>query len=82
MKISFIGIQNFRKLKATHIGFHSGTTLLVGANNSGRTSAMVALRYFLLSLKILSLILSPKLGHWICEKPTFVNAWRAVFGRA
>ena len=43
MKISFIEIQNFRKLRATYIGFHPETTLFVGANNSGKTSAMLAL---------------------------------------
>jgi predicted ATP-dependent endonuclease of OLD family len=31
-----------------------GTTLLVGANNSGKTSAITALRYFLLQLKAFS----------------------------
>jgi len=47
MKISFIRIQNFRKLKNVQIDF-DGTTLFVGANNSGKTSAMDALRKFLI----------------------------------
>lgn len=55
MRIDFIDIQNFRKLKATRIDFDSKTTIFVGANNSGKTSAMVALRYFLLDSKRLSL---------------------------
>tara|TARA_R110002167_G_C12620290_1_gene646704 strand:+ start:532 stop:1440 length:909 start_codon:yes stop_codon:yes gene_type:complete len=47
LKISFVEVQNFRKLKSAHIGFDDQTTLFVGANNSGKTSAMLALRYFL-----------------------------------
>lgn len=54
VKISFVEVQNFRKLKSTHIDFDQ-TTLFVGANNSGKTSAMLALRYFLLSPTKLSL---------------------------
>ena len=49
VKISFVEIQNFRKLKSAHIDFDEETTLFVGANNSGKTSAMLALRYFLVS---------------------------------
>ena len=49
MRIKFIEISNFRKLKSTHLDFDQKTTILVGANNSGKTSAMVALRIFLLS---------------------------------
>lgn len=49
MRIKFVEIANFRKLKATHLDFDEKTTILVGANNSGKTSAMVALRYFLLA---------------------------------
>lgn len=48
MRIKFVEISNFRKLKSTHIDFDKETTIFVGANNSGKTSAMVALRYFLL----------------------------------
>ncbi|HKI12194.1 MAG TPA: AAA family ATPase [Candidatus Acidoferrum sp.] len=47
MLIEFVEIQNFRKLKAIRIDFARDTTLFVGANNSGKTSAMSALRYFL-----------------------------------
>ncbi|WP_296104804.1 AAA family ATPase [uncultured Agrobacterium sp.] len=49
MRIKFVEISNFRKLKLTHIDFDKKTTIFVGANNSGKTSAMVALRLFLLS---------------------------------
>ncbi|MBY7008161.1 ATP-dependent endonuclease [Clostridium botulinum] len=47
MKIAFVDIQNFRKLKKCHIDFSKETTLFVGANNSGKTSAMDALGKFL-----------------------------------
>lgn len=55
MRIRFVEISNFRKLKSTHIDFDPKTTILVGANNSGKTSAMVALRYFLLAPNRLTL---------------------------
>jgi predicted ATP-dependent endonuclease of OLD family len=45
--IAFVEIGNFRKLRAAHVGFAKDKTVFVGANNSGKTSAMVALRYFL-----------------------------------
>jgi predicted ATP-dependent endonuclease of OLD family len=47
MRISSISIGNFRKLKKITIAFSKETTLFVGANNSGKTSAMDALRKFL-----------------------------------
>ena len=55
MRIKFVEILNFRKLKCTHLDLDKKTTILVGANNSGKTSAMVALRIFLLSPKRLAL---------------------------
>jgi len=55
MKISFVEVQNFRKLKSTHISFDERTTIFVGANNSGKTSATVALRYFLVNPSRLTL---------------------------
>ena len=42
-------IQNFRKLYRCHIDISNQTTLFVGANNSGKTSAMDALCKFLAS---------------------------------
>ncbi|MBL4909360.1 MAG: ATP-binding protein [Alteromonadaceae bacterium] len=51
MKIKFIAIQNFRKLKCCQINFSEKETLFVGANNSGKTSAMDALINFLSSNK-------------------------------
>lgn len=43
MKILTINIQNFRKLLQCRIDFSEKTTIFVGANNSGKTSAMDAL---------------------------------------
>ncbi|KYQ97645.1 hypothetical protein AWY96_03665 [Serratia plymuthica] len=47
MKIEYIDIQNYRKLKSCRIRLTEEETLLVGANNSGKTSAMDALIFFL-----------------------------------
>lgn len=46
MKIKFVEIQNFRKLKHCKIEFSDTKTVFVGANNSGKTSAMDALILF------------------------------------
>lgn len=54
MHIEFVEIRNFRRLIATRIDMAQDTTLLVGANNSGKTSAITALRYFLLQQKAFS----------------------------
>ncbi len=47
MKIEFVELQNFRKLKSCRIDFAPKETVFVGANNSGKTSAMDALIAFL-----------------------------------
>lgn len=47
MKISHIDIQNFRKLKTCRVELSDKSTIFVGANNSGKTSAMDALIMFL-----------------------------------
>lgn len=47
MQIAFVEIRNFRKLKSVRVEFSEETTLLVGANNSGKTSATLALGNFL-----------------------------------
>ncbi|MGE6195682.1 AAA family ATPase [Aeromonas media] len=49
MRIQHLEISNFRKLLSVRIDFANETTLLVGANNSGKSSAMLALRKFLVS---------------------------------
>lgn len=51
MHIKFVEIQNFRKLKSIRIEFAAETTLFVGANNSGKTSAMEVLIRFLVNKK-------------------------------
>lgn len=47
MRIEAVEIQNFRKLASVRLDLAKQTTLLVGANNSGKTSALIALRSFL-----------------------------------
>lgn len=47
MQIAFVEIQNFRKLRACRIEIAEPKTIFVGANNSGKTSAMDALILFL-----------------------------------
>ena len=47
MKIESVHIRNFRKLKNCHIDFADNTTVFVGANNSGKTSAISAIVWFL-----------------------------------
>jgi predicted ATP-dependent endonuclease of OLD family len=47
MHINFVEIANFRKLLSIRVDLAATTTLFVGANNSGKTSAMLALRRFL-----------------------------------
>jgi len=47
MHIRFVEIQNYRKLKSIRIDLTPQTTVFVGANNSGKTSAIAALRHFL-----------------------------------
>ena len=49
MKIQSIHIRNFRKLKNCHIDFGEKKTVFVGANNSGKTSAISAIVWFLKS---------------------------------
>ncbi len=47
MRIDFVELGNFRKLLAARIDLSSEKTIFVGANNSGKTSAMLAFRKFL-----------------------------------
>ena len=63
MRIDLVEIRNFRRLQAIRIDFYNTTTLLVGANNSGKTSAITALRYFLKEQKDFSVYDIP-LAHW------------------
>lgn len=47
MKIQSVHIRNYRKLKNCHIDFGEKETVFVGANNSGKTSAISAIVWFL-----------------------------------
>lgn len=47
MHIKFFEIANFRKLLSIRVDLAADRTLFVGPNNSGKTSAMLALRRFL-----------------------------------
>lgn len=47
MQIAFVEISNFRKLLSVRVDLSKETTLFVGANNSGKTSAVLAMRRFL-----------------------------------
>ena len=47
VRIDFVEIANFRKLLSTRVGLSPEKTVFVGANNSGKTTAITALRYFL-----------------------------------
>ena len=47
MKIQSVHIRNYRKLRNCHIDFGEKETVLVGANNSGKTSAISAIVWFL-----------------------------------
>jgi len=47
MNIIFVEIQNFRKLKSCRVEIASQETVFVGANNSGKTSAMDTMILFL-----------------------------------
>lgn len=65
MRIAFVEIANFRKLFSTRVGLSPEKTVLVGANNSGKTSAIAALRYFLVSRERPSFCFNDfTLAHW------------------
>ncbi|MBB4212777.1 putative ATP-dependent endonuclease of OLD family [Rhodothalassium salexigens DSM 2132] len=65
MHIELLEIANFRKLKSVRIGVADETTVFVGANNSGKTSAMIALRYFLVERERSQFSLNDfTLSHW------------------
>ncbi|GJM22889.1 MAG: hypothetical protein DHS20C15_28040 [Planctomycetota bacterium] len=63
MRIRFVEICNFRKLQAVRVDFSEQTTIFVGANNSGKTSAITALRKFLVERKDWS-VNDFSLAHW------------------
>jgi predicted ATP-dependent endonuclease of OLD family len=69
MHIKFVEIANFRKLLSIRIDLAETKTLFVGANNSGKTSAMLALRRFLSPRRCPFEIHDFTLSHW----PTIVD---------
>ena len=90
MKIAFINIRNFRKLRDVIIDFSDETTLFVGANNSGKTSAMDALYKFLIKnddfvyndITVTNRSLINEIGDkWIpseAEKPNNSDDWADI----
>lgn len=64
MLIKHLEIANFRKLLAVRIDLADETTVFVGANNSGKTSAMLALRRFLVGRRNQFDIHDLTLCHW------------------
>ena len=89
MRIQSIKIQNFRKLLQCHIDFSEKTTLFVGANNSGKTSAMDALGKFLADrsftfndITISKRVDINKIGEgWAqenCHEPTDLREWEPL----
>lgn len=73
MHIQHVEIGNFRKLQAVRVDFAEETTVFVGANNSGKTSAMVALRHFLVDRTDFS-INDFTLTHW-AALDAMASAW-------
>ena len=47
IKLRFVELSNFRRLGKVQMSIDQKTTILVGANNSGKTSILAALRHFL-----------------------------------
>ena len=47
IRLACIEVSNFRRLAETRLEFDEATTILVGANNSGKTSAIEAMLTFL-----------------------------------
>lgn len=64
MNIEFVEVANFRKLLSVRVDLSTETTLFVGANNSGKTSAMLALRRFLTPRRCPFEIHDFTLCHW------------------
>src|SRR5688572_11535781 len=47
IRLACVEVGNFRRLAQTRLDFDECTTVLVGANNSGKTSLLIVLRNFL-----------------------------------
>jgi predicted ATP-dependent endonuclease of OLD family len=61
--IEYLEIGNYRKLLSVRIDLAKDKTIFVGANNSGKTSAMTALRHFLVGKSDFSLN-DFTISHW------------------
>ncbi|MEA3642427.1 MAG: AAA family ATPase, partial [Lamprobacter sp.] len=79
MHIEFVEIANFRKLLSTRIDLSTSTTLFVGANNSGKTSAMLAMRRFLSPRRCPFEIHDFTLCHWPAIN-ALGNSWLVARG--
>jgi predicted ATP-dependent endonuclease of OLD family len=62
--IKFVEIANFRKLLSVRVDLAEKQTLFVGANNSGKSSAMLALRRFLVPRRCPFELHDVTLCHW------------------
>ncbi|GGX85522.1 ATP-dependent endonuclease [Vogesella alkaliphila] len=80
MHIQHIEVGNFRKLQSVRIDFSEETTIFVGANNSGKTSAMIALRRFLVDRSDFS-IHDFTLTHWAKIDAAAVGWEQPVLGK-
>lgn len=76
MRITYVEVANFRKLLAVRIDLSEETTLLVGANNSGKTSAMLALRYFLLPSRTAMFCMNDFTACHFSKINEIGNAWK------
>jgi predicted ATP-dependent endonuclease of OLD family len=77
MLIAHVELANFRKLVSVRVDLSDKTTLFVGANNSGKTSAMVALRRFLVRHGKDFRAHDLTLAHWKKIK-AIGNAWESA----
>ena len=90
MNIAFIDICNFRKLEDCRIELSQDRTIFVGANNSGKTSAMDAFGKFLIgknkfifndifiARRKLINVIGNKWSKAEAEKPEDINDWCAI----
>ena len=89
MRIMAINIENFRKLLQCHIDFSKKITIFVGANNSGKTSAMDAMGKYLAdrSFTFNDITISKRLDiekigeKWEqedCQEPNDLTEWDPV----
>lgn len=89
MQIEKVDIKNFRKLQNCSISFADKTTLFVGANNSGKTSAMDAMAKFLNKRKFVfnDITLSNRIqineigARWLEDENTMkddISSWNSI----